>query len=73
MVKEQKRTGNGGVPDAFTRWKRMWRHHNRGIVWDTAAARWVGEDVALQKRTMALGRRKNRMIFKRAALSSLKQ
>ena len=34
----------GGDRTHFTTWKHTWVHHNRGVVWDTAANTWAGEE-----------------------------
>ena len=50
----------GEIEQHFTRWKHTWVHHNRGVVWDTAANTWAGEEgTGRQKRRLEKGQIKS--------------
>ena len=61
----ERRWRNGAAPRKavnpmnFTRWKHLWDHHNRGIVWDTAVTRWAGKEEWVTKKKNAEEKEQN--------------
>ena len=49
----------------------MWDHHDRGTIWDTAAARWAGQDASVAIRRKA-EEKEGQHDFKSAVLSGVR-
>ena len=56
----------------FTRWKPTWEHHNCGIVWDTAANEWAGEEDWATHRKNVEVRSTQGVFFKRPCWESVR-
>ena len=50
VTKGQQRLEITTNPMNIIEWNHSWDHHQKGIVWDTAAAHWAGKKERLQKR-----------------------